>query len=442
MFNPGDIISERYHVEAELGRGGMGAVFRVTDATTGVDLALKCCLATEDQLLRRFAREVRAMQSISHRHVMPVIDADTEHAPPYFTMPLAVGSLMDEVTNGLSEDEALLAFQDVCKGIQALHNSGMTHRDIKPANAMRMGDGRVVVSDMGLVRIDPRETTTLTHTLDVLGTQLYMAPEQWQAGGSRSSDERTDVFQLGKTLYHIISGEYPALVDPGRLPVGLSYIVDRSIQNLPDRRYQSVGALMDAINNYQDSRNPDTNPLAAFQAALDEATALAAQGQYREENLDDLLAAVLRFRANSDDLISQFELLPDPILSAVSIRRPDRLREVLDAYTNALADVVSGYNYAHAELVGRKARIIFNSAKDPQTKAAALKPLLAAAVILHRFAALDMFDEMLTSVRTPDLALAVADMLREEMGYYSQIADRVPREKLDPAIRPVFDAAV
>lgn len=82
-------------------------------------------------------------------------------------------------------------------GVQAIHNANGTHRDVKPANALRMDDRRVVLSDLGLVKLDPRDTTILTQTAAFIGTRAYCAPEQLLPGGSREADARTDVYQLG-----------------------------------------------------------------------------------------------------------------------------------------------------------------------------------------------------------------------------------------------------
>ena len=146
MLNFGDKVDGRYLVEAEIGRGGMGIVLRVFDVIEVEQVALKYCPSDEDEQLRRFAREVRLMANIEHENVMPVTASNLTYDPPYFTMPLATGSIADEIAAGISEDDALEIFKEICHGVQACHNGGTTHRDIKPSNAMRLQDETIVVT--------------------------------------------------------------------------------------------------------------------------------------------------------------------------------------------------------------------------------------------------------------------------------------------------------
>jgi eukaryotic-like serine/threonine-protein kinase len=229
QLKTGDVIDGKYKVAEFLGAGGMGAVVKATALAGGKIVALKYCFENSPDLLRRFAREVRIMQGITHRHVVQILDANLTHKPPYFTMPLAVGSLQDEIPSLMAdEDAALDAFLQLCQGAQAIHNSLGVHRDIKPLNALRYADDTIVISDLGLAKYDPRDTTTLTQASVLLGTRAYCAPEQLMPAGSRDADGRTDIYQLGKTLYEILTGKSPALIDRSALPAGLAHIVQRS----------------------------------------------------------------------------------------------------------------------------------------------------------------------------------------------------------------------
>ena len=97
-------------------------------------------------------------------------------------------------------------FRQVCLGVQAMHDSGIVHRDIKPANVLRFTGGRIAVSDLGAAKLEPRDTTVLTQTHVVVGTLAFLAPEQFLPGGSRRADFRTDIYQLGKVLYQLLTG--------------------------------------------------------------------------------------------------------------------------------------------------------------------------------------------------------------------------------------------
>ena len=216
----GDLFDGRFVVRGLIGRGGMGTVLRVERPSDGKALALKYChLAGAEQ--KRFEREVRIMERVRHPHVVPIVFANLEHSPPYFVMPLAEGSLLGELDR-FKDDEplALEVFGQICAGIQALHASGIIHRDIKPANVLRFAGGRIAVSDFGLAKLDTRDSTILTQTGAFYGTFAYSAPEQHLPAGTREADVRTDVCQLGKMLYHMLTGKSPVLIEQDALPRG------------------------------------------------------------------------------------------------------------------------------------------------------------------------------------------------------------------------------
>ena len=440
MYAPGDTIDTQFEAIEEIGRGGMGVVLRVYDITDGQQVALKYCPEKDINSLKRFAREVRSVADLHHKNVMPILRHNLQHDPPYFTMPVAANSVGEEIRQGvLDEDEALRAFEQICLGVQAIHNAKGHHRDIKPDNAMRMQDGSVVVSDLGLVKLDPRDTTLLTRTMEFVGTHIYSAPEQY--GGSREADVRTDIYQLGKTLYEMVTGQSPAPMDTNKLPPGLSFIIERATQQHPDQRYQSVGALMDAVGDYVRSNMPGAGPFHAFEAALQAAETLLKADQYKGENLETLIGLLVNFGDDPEFLLDQFDRIPDELLSVMARDLSAELRIVLKAYADAVDAVVSGYSFAYAETVALKMKIIFAKSQDPSVKAMALRAALIAAVDLNRYAAMGTFASMLMAVERQEDAVAVAGALREEKARFGRLADAIPGFRLHPVVRAVRDEA-
>src|SRR5262245_12112406 len=123
-YKPKAVINATYRVIRKLGSGGMGAVLLVERVADGEEFALKYCTATDNDALRRFAREVRAMERVSHPNVVPVLDSDLDHVPPYFVMPVAEGSLDQEIPALSTNHEAALeAFLGLCDGVVAVHES-------------------------------------------------------------------------------------------------------------------------------------------------------------------------------------------------------------------------------------------------------------------------------------------------------------------------------
>ncbi|WP_437932101.1 serine/threonine-protein kinase [Sorangium sp. So ce291] len=221
----GGLFNGKYRVLRLLGQGGMGSVYEVELVETGERLALKC---VESELLNRskngvgrFQREVRAMGALDTEHIVRVRDAGTDPATgvPYMVMDLLEGEdlqrLLDRVGK-LEPDTALRIAAQVCVGLQKAHEARILHRDIKPANLFlaRRGEGEIVVKilDFGIAKIKPEPhqsgpTTGLTRTGGILGSPLYMSPEQ--ARGLSDIDYHTDLWSLGMVLYRALSGRVP-----------------------------------------------------------------------------------------------------------------------------------------------------------------------------------------------------------------------------------------
>ncbi|KYF71953.1 hypothetical protein BE15_27180 [Sorangium cellulosum] len=203
----------------------MGAVYEAEHVDTGERVALKCIdgslVAPGKNSLVRFQREAKAMSAVDTEHMVRVLDAgtDPERKVPYMVMELLDGEdlqhLLDRV-GSLEPDTALRIAAQVCLGLQKAHEARVVHRDIKPANLFlaRRGEGEIVVKilDFGIAKIKPEPshggpTTGLTRTGGILGSPLYMSPEQ--ARGISDIDYRTDLWSLGMVLYFALAGKLP-----------------------------------------------------------------------------------------------------------------------------------------------------------------------------------------------------------------------------------------
>ncbi|MDQ3035520.1 MAG: serine/threonine protein kinase, partial [Myxococcota bacterium] len=219
-----------YVIEAELGHGGMGTVYRAR-AADGALVALKVVrssLTTRDAL-RRFEREARIR--IEHANVVRVLDAgaDAEGAP-YIALELLEGSTLAERLAGgpLPPVDVLAIAMQACRGLEAAHGAGVVHRDLKPSNLFCCVDGTVKLLDFGVSSLRDAETR-LTQSGHVLGTLCYLAPEQ--AEGQTGFDPRTDVWALGVVLYEALAGRPPFRED-----TALATVVATMLADLPSLR--------------------------------------------------------------------------------------------------------------------------------------------------------------------------------------------------------------
>ncbi|HEY1552197.1 MAG TPA: serine/threonine-protein kinase [Kofleriaceae bacterium] len=212
------VIGRSYEIIRELGRGGMGVVYEARHRETGRRVAVKeIAVGNDKKLVDRFAREARATAAVDSRYVPPVLDAGGD-PNPYLVMELLHGmdlqAYLDE-HGPLAEDVALRIAAQACAGLVRAHAAGVVHRDIKPANLfLAKRDDELVVQllDFGVARVKEELAAQSNHSLTLsgvmLGTPLYMSPEQVVAG-AKALDHRTDLWSLAVVLYEALTGETP-----------------------------------------------------------------------------------------------------------------------------------------------------------------------------------------------------------------------------------------
>ena len=225
----------RYVIEAPLGKGGMGEVFRARDTRLGRAVAIK---VSDAQFSARFEREARAISALNHPHTCTLHDV----GPNYLVMELVEGeSLADRLKKGpLTLDETLRYGGQIADALDAAHVKSITHRDLKPGNIMISKTAGVKVLDFGLAKIRANANDTVTQSTIVMGTPAYMAPEQIQG---KEADARTDIYALGLVLSEMVTGKRSL---PGTealrasIPIKLRHVVERCLALDPEERWQSA----------------------------------------------------------------------------------------------------------------------------------------------------------------------------------------------------------
>lgn len=208
-----DVIAEfgNYELLEEVGRGGVGVVFKARQKGLERIVALKLLLsgptASKDQL-QRFLTEARAAARLQHPNIVPIHDFGVHDGQHYFTMEFIEGkSLAEMLASGpLPVRQALTVARQVAAALQYAHENGVVHRDIKPGNILIDQRGDVRVTDFGLAKENTREQLGLTASGQVMGTPRYMSPEQ-ASGKTAMADARSDIFSLGATLYEMLAGQ-------------------------------------------------------------------------------------------------------------------------------------------------------------------------------------------------------------------------------------------
>ena len=271
----GKTFAGRYHIIEELGRGGMGVVYKAEDTRLKRTVALKFLppdLTRDPGTRQRFIHEAQAASSLDHPNICRIheIEETSDHHI-FISMSCYDGETLKEriVRGPLEVEEALRLAIQICEGLAKAHEKDIVHRDIKPGNIFVTRDGDAKLLDFGLAKLAGQ--TRLTRTGTTVGTIAYMSPEQAQG---RSVDHRTDIWSTGVVLYELLTGAQPfkgeyeqaiiysILNDEPQpvtslregIPAGLERIVEKALAKDPDERYQSIDEMLgDLIEIRRDS---------------------------------------------------------------------------------------------------------------------------------------------------------------------------------------------
>jgi len=374
-----------YEVVEKLGSGGMGVVYKCHDASLRRFVAVKVLrkkFSGDKSYQRRFRREAQTIASLSHScvaHVYGIGEVGTEADPLlYIVMEHVDGPSVERLLaqeTKLPVDRALSIVRDTALGLKAAHAKGIVHRDIKPSNLLVTGDGTVKIVDFGLAK-ELTSPNSFTDEGVVMGTPHYISPEQ---GRGRGVDHRSDIYSLGATFYHLVTGK-PPFEGSSQVSVIVSHVndeppapstVERSVTEPCSRlilkmmakstetRHQSYDELLadlDAVGRGQ-------SPLGANWAALE--TQALKPGRIRRRTLGWAAAGLLGAAAA---VVSVMLLLPPPALDAEK-------RQAYGAWLKDREDggVVLDMDFASlpAEMPGRESwRSLLLPPREPQTQAA------------------------------------------------------------------------
>jgi serine/threonine protein kinase len=267
-----------YRIERLLGRGGMAAVYRAEDTVLNRPVALKILPAgpaADPELIARFEREAKIVARLNHPNIAQVYSTGQAMGCPYYAMEYINGSSLAQAIadkGRLSPRRLVDYLIQICKGLRAAAEHGVTHRDIKPGNLMVTADGVVKIVDFGIAKVF-RDDTFQTRTGAIVGTPKYMSPEQ---GKGMAVDRRSDIYSLGATAYHLLVGRPPFEADNsvtlmihhvqkpvpsidsenGRVPLRLCNIIYGMMAKDPESRIGDYGELIAAFEKVFEQHEP------------------------------------------------------------------------------------------------------------------------------------------------------------------------------------------
>ncbi len=268
MLKEGIIIGERYEIISRVGSGGMADVYKAMDHKLNRLVAVKVLKAEfrgDGSFVAKFRKEAQAAAGLAHPNIVNVYDVGEDRGLYYIVMELVEGITLKNYIDKkgkLSVKEATSIAIQVSLGLESAHNQGIVHRDVKPQNIIISVDGKVKLSDFGIAKA----INSNTITANVMGSVHFSSPEQVRGG---SADAKSDIYSLGITMYEMVTGRVPfdgdttvaiaikhlqeEIIPPSRytpdLPYSLEQIILKCTQKNPDRRYASIGLLIDDLKH-------------------------------------------------------------------------------------------------------------------------------------------------------------------------------------------------
>jgi serine/threonine protein kinase/tetratricopeptide (TPR) repeat protein len=284
---PGAIFADRYLVIEDLGKGGMGKVYKVLDREINEKVALKLIkpeISADRLTIERFQNEIKITRRITHKNVCRMYHLGRENNTYYITMEFIRGENLKKIirmTKELSLEATLNIARQVCDGLVEAHRLGIIHRDLKPQNIMIDDEGDVRIMDFGIASSIETKGATLPGMM--IGTPEYMSPEQIDGG---EVDARSDIYSLGVIIYELLtgktpfSGETPWSVavkhkseppnDPRELnpaiPEAMSRVILKCLEKQKERRYQSAEELLTDLLNIEEKHTRTGTRLKTRQA--------------------------------------------------------------------------------------------------------------------------------------------------------------------------------
>ena len=271
-LNRGSILAGRYEIIEELGKGGMGDVYRVLDKKINEEVALKLikpAIATDKKIIERFRNELKFARKITHKNVCRMYDFNEEEEILYITMEYVLGDDLKSIIRmmgQLNPGKAISIAKQICEGLAEAHRLGTVHRDLKPRNIMIDKEGNTRIMDFGIAR--SLKTKGITGTGDMIGTPEYISPEQAEG---KEADPRSDIYSLGVIIFEMVTGRVPfkgdtslsiALMhktevppDPRefntQIPIDLSRLILKCMEKDKEKRYRGSEELFSELNKIE-----------------------------------------------------------------------------------------------------------------------------------------------------------------------------------------------
>lgn len=392
MVKIGMVIGDRYEIQELIGTGGMSDVYKARCNKLNRNVAVKVLkqeFSENREFVTKFRREAEAAANLMHPNIVTVYDVGEDNGISYIVMELVDGYTLKEYIekkSRLAINECISIAIPIASGIEAAHNKGIIHRDIKPQNVIISKDGKVKVTDFGIAKT----TTSNTISSNVMGSVHYTSPEQARGG---FSDEKSDIYSLGITLFEMVTGRVPFNGDTTvaiaikhiqeempspriyveDIPVSIEQIILKCTQKSPDRRYQKMSEVIEDLKKAYISPNENFVKIDTYEKNSVTKTNLASlyknekllNAKDMSETIDDDISVSERPRKNGGNLV-----LPPNVKNSDNIEEENRRPERKNVKENHDKKPVKKTPQKKVEPSNSKKKPAQTPAKKPSTKPA------------------------------------------------------------------------
>ncbi len=404
----------------EIGRGGFANVYRATDKKTADPVAVKMLhdvAGVHEEAIKRFRRELRMMEKISHANVVPVLaQGVADDGQIWYAMPLAHGSLSDFVSQiDGNPPQIVEVMRQICAGLEHIHDQGIWHRDLKPGNVLRLesrdGDSDSwAISDFGLAVQAERDTDPLTSTArQGLGSWVYTAPEQWNS--ARDANAVSDIYSLGKILQELVMGDLPvnAEIPPGGV---FRPVIEKAISNDPAARHQSAREFIEALDRALGTKANHE----AWESRSEQAERLRDRvlGRPASEDLAQILEWALSLDERDEhDMKALIRVLPWMSVNSVkALWAKDRqgFGRVIERFTTYVGE--NSFTFEYCDTLAEFMRRVATATRDSRVLAQVVAALARLGANHNRWHVRDVLIAMLQDIKSQEHAAAASEALR------------------------------
>lgn len=440
----------RFRFGEEIGSGGFGVVRRAAEISADEsdgrhDLAAKFLSEdqTENEEARaRFIREVRLLdEDLEHENIIEVLGRNLSASPPWFVMPLAESNLEEAIEQGSSADRdwVIAIFAQILEGMAHAHEGEVPilHRDLKPKNILLCA-GVPKISDFGLgKRMDP-DSTGLTRTAMLMGTEPYMAPELFQ--DAKRVGPEADVYALGKILCQMLTGAEPEIlyVDLEEIPKEFRFFVEKCCRRDPGARYRNAAEAAAAFAIFTKGSETVNPPLEEVERIVVEWS--EGEGDEEREALARDLDEVLTMNKEDEELY--FRIVP---------RLPEQLTDLyMDSLPEAFKNMLATYDehidgslpFSYCDVVADFYARLFRRSGDLELRRMLIARLLRVGSFHDRWYVGEVVAALLGEVADTSLAMTIAELVGEDADAAAWFWDPwVRATRLERPIRDAFAAA-